>query len=81
MCVTVQTKRDGQKWILRVTIHSGADKEHEESFFMDDYYGTITLEQVLVTLELQYIDDDEERLAQDTYIVLYRCLMESLSNR
>ena len=62
----VRDHADKMGWtegILGITINSGADNEHAESFM--ENYGTITLEQVVAS-ELLYIDD-EGRLAQHTY--------------
>ncbi len=74
----VRDRADKMGWtegILGITINGGADDKHDESFM--ENYCTITLEQVVAS-ELLYIDD-EERLAQDTYM-LYKCMMASLTD-
>jgi hypothetical protein len=61
--------------ILNIVIDADEPTEREENLI--DNYGTLTLEQVVVS-ELQYIEE-EGREAQDTYM-LYKCLMASLTN-
>ena len=74
----VQDRADEMGWsstILNIVIDADEPTEREENLI--DNYGTLTLEQVVVS-ELQYIEE-EGREAQDTYM-LYKFLMASLTN-
>ncbi|KAI2496052.1 hypothetical protein MHU86_18473 [Fragilaria crotonensis] len=73
----VQDRADEMGWtggILNITLNADEPDEREENLI--ENYGTLTLEQVVIS-ELQYIEE-EGRPAQDTYM-LYKCLMASLT--
>jgi hypothetical protein len=74
----VQDRADEVGWtetIMNVTIDADTPEERDENFI--DNYGTITLEQIVIS-ELQYIEEDGSRPRQDSYM-LYKCLMSSLT--
>jgi hypothetical protein len=74
----VQDRTDEMGWtrgILNITLDADEPNEREENLI--ENYGTLTLEQVVIS-ELQYIEE-EGRAAQDTYM-LYKCLMASLTS-
>lgn len=73
----IRDRADEMGWtetIMNVVIEADTPNEREENII--DNYGTITLEQVVIS-ELQYIEE-EGRERQDSFM-LYKCLMASLT--
>jgi len=74
----VMDRSDEMGWnetIMNVTIDPDTPEERDEHFI--DNYGTITLDQVVIS-ELRYIEEDGSRARQDSYM-LYKCLMASMT--